>query len=699
MPAVSRPLPPLTALAPPELEWRADDISDAPYASAYGDVYFSRHDGRAETGHVFVEGNRLPERFAAWRETRAFVIGETGFGTGLNMLCAWACFERHAPAEARLHLVSTEKYPLPHDALARALAIWPDMAARAGALLDQWPEPVGGVHRLWLSSRVVLDLHFGDAAERLSRLDGRVDAWFLDGFSPAKNPDMWQPELFAAMAQVSRPGATFATFTCAGVVKRGLRDAGFTWRKTPGFGRKREMLCGEIAAPPDDRRRASTPWFTPPRARPARHVVVIGAGLSGTSVAAALARRGVTVTLLERDAPGAGASGNRQGALYVKLAAETNPQSRVYLAGLLYTRRWLTALDPEQHLWQDCGVLQLAPGAKEATRQQRFLAHHALPERVVHGVDAATASQAAGTPLDAPGLDYPQAGWVRPDRLCQQLAASPGITQRRGEAHDLDFDADADAWRIALTDGSTLTADHVVVATAHEAPRFTPLAGLPLKPIRGQLTHVPVPADAPSLARVVCAGGYVAPAMEGVLSLGATFAPGDTDTAVRTTDHARNLDEFTATLPAFAEALRAAGVTLDPAACEGRASLRAASPDKSPYAGPVPVREAWLDDYAVLGADARRVPSTAGRHHPGLWVSAAHGSRGLASAPLCAEVIASRLCDEPLPLERELVDHLHPGRRLIADIIRGNATRGNATLSTSSPNDDAQTSPTTTETP
>ena len=172
MPAVSRPLPPLTALAPPELEWRADDISDAPYASAYGDVYFSRHDGRAETGHVFVEGNRLPERFAAWRETRAFVIGETGFGTGLNMLCAWACFERHAPAEARLHLVSTEKYPLPHDALARALAIWPDMAARAGALLDQWPEPVGGVHRLWLSSRVVLDLHFGDAAERLSRLDG-----------------------------------------------------------------------------------------------------------------------------------------------------------------------------------------------------------------------------------------------------------------------------------------------------------------------------------------------------------------------------------------------------------------------------------------------------------------------------------------------------------------------------------------------
>ncbi|MGO1345373.1 tRNA (5-methylaminomethyl-2-thiouridine)(34)-methyltransferase MnmD, partial [Chromohalobacter japonicus] len=216
MPAVSRPLPPLTALSAPDLEWRADDVSDAPYSSVYDDVYFSRHDGRAETVHVFLDGNRLPERFAAWREARPFVIGETGFGTGLNMLCAWTCFEQHAPAEARLHLVSTEKYPFPRDALARALAIWPDLAAQARPLIDQWPEPLSGVHRLWLSERVTLDLHFGDAAERLTRLDGRVDAWFLDGFSPAKNPDMWQPELFEAMANVSRPGATFATFTCAG---------------------------------------------------------------------------------------------------------------------------------------------------------------------------------------------------------------------------------------------------------------------------------------------------------------------------------------------------------------------------------------------------------------------------------------------------------------------------------------------------
>ncbi|MFP4263354.1 MAG: tRNA (5-methylaminomethyl-2-thiouridine)(34)-methyltransferase MnmD, partial [Halomonas sp.] len=280
-------LPPLAALETARLDWRDDAGGEAaPHSAAFDDVYFSRHDGRAETEHVFLMGNRLPERFAAWQEGRPFVIGETGFGTGLNLLCAWACFDAHAPAGARLHLVSTEKFPLAPEALARALSAWPDLAERARALLDQWPHPVAGIHRLWLDDRVTLDLHLGDAAERLALLEGRVDAWFLDGFAPAKNPEMWRPELFTALAARSRPGATFATFTCAGVVKRGLEGAGFAWRKAPGFGRKREMLVGEIAAPPADARRRDTPWFTPPAPRPPRRVAVIGAGIAGASAAA-----------------------------------------------------------------------------------------------------------------------------------------------------------------------------------------------------------------------------------------------------------------------------------------------------------------------------------------------------------------------------------------------------------------------------
>ncbi|MBB3190748.1 bifunctional tRNA (5-methylaminomethyl-2-thiouridine)(34)-methyltransferase MnmD/FAD-dependent 5-carboxymethylaminomethyl-2-thiouridine(34) oxidoreductase MnmC [Halomonas cerina] len=673
MTAAPDTLPPLAGLETARLDWRRDDGGEeAPHSMAFDDVYFSRHDGRAETEHVFLAANRLPERLQDWREARPFVIGETGFGTGLNLLCAWACFDAQAPARARLHLVSTEKYPLGRDDLARALATWPDLAERAAALLAQWPEPVAGVHRLWLDDRVTLDVHLGDTVERLRLLDGRVDAWFLDGFAPAKNPEMWQPALFAAMAERSRPGATFATFTCAGVVKRGLKAAGFSWRKVPGFGRKREMLAGEIVAPPADTRRRATPWCTPPAPRPARRVAVIGAGIAGASVAAALAPRGVEVSLIDRERPGAGASGNAQGALYVKLAAETNLQSRAYLAGLLHSRRWLEALDPAHTLWSPCGVLQLATTDREARRQVRFLDHHSLPARVVHGVSAAQASDLAGVAIAHGGLYYPLAGWVRPEDLCRRLAATAGVSTHRGEVQALI--PTTDGWRLTLAGEHgehPLEADQVVIATATGANRFPQTAALPLQPVRGQISRLALPQGAPAPARVVCAGGYVMPPLDGWLTFGATFSPHEADGAVRETDHAANLDELARTLPGYPEALVAAGVTLTPECLAGRAAVRAASPDKTPYAGPVPDAEAWQADYAVLSKDATRVPDIPGRHHSGLWISAAHGSRGLASAPLCAELLASRICDEPLPLEAPLADHLHPGRRIIRKLIRG----------------------------
>ncbi|MBW5799323.1 bifunctional tRNA (5-methylaminomethyl-2-thiouridine)(34)-methyltransferase MnmD/FAD-dependent 5-carboxymethylaminomethyl-2-thiouridine(34) oxidoreductase MnmC [Halomonas elongata] len=673
MPPAHDPLPPLAGLTRAHLDWRPDDGGeDTPHSSEFDDVYFSRHDGRAETEHVFLDANRLPERFQDWTEDRPFVIGETGFGTGLNMLCAWACFDAHAPARARLHLVSTELYPLDRRDLARALAAWPDLADRAAVLLAQWPEPVSGVHRLWLDARVTLDLHFGDTAERLRWLDGRVDAWFLDGFAPARNPDMWQPALFAAMAARSRPGATFATFTCAGVVKRGLAAAGFAWRKVPGFGRKREMLAGEIATPPADERRRATPWFTPPAPCPRRRVAVIGGGIAGTSVAAALARRGVAVTLIDREGPGAGASGNRQGVLYVKLAAETNDQSRCYLAGLLHSRRWLDALDPDGSLWQPCGVLQLATTPREAKRQAAFLSNHPLPDSVVRGVSSEQASQLAGIPIENGGLEYPLAGWVRPDALCRRLAATAGVTLLRAEVDDIT--ATPEGWRLSMTTDEgpdELDADQVVIATASLANRFVQTADLPLQPVRGQVSSLTLPENAPAPSRVICAGGYVAPPREGQLTFGATFRPNETDARVSDADHRANRDELTRTLPGYAAALEGSGAPLDTAAFDGRAAVRAASPDKTPYAGPVPDAAAWRQAYALLAKDATRIPDLAGQHHPGLWISAAHGSRGLASAPLCAEVIASRICDEPMPLEVPLVDHLHPGRRLIRELIRG----------------------------
>lgn len=657
-------LPPLEALTAPELTWE----EAAPHSTQFGDVYFSREDGRAETEHVFLNANRLPARFAAWTHARPFVIGETGFGTGLNVLSAWACFEAHAPHTARLHLLSTEKYPLGRAELARALAAWPSLGAYARVLCQQWPEPVAGIHRLHLDERVTLDLHFGDTVERLCLLDGQVDAWFLDGFAPSKNAAMWSPELFEAMAARSRPGATFATFTCAGIVKRGLKAAGFTIAKVPGFGRKREMLAGEIASPPSDARRAQTPWFTPPAPARAEHVAVIGAGLAGACVAAALARRGVAVTVLDRQAPGAGASGNRQGALYVKLAAETNDQSRVYLAGLLYSARWLEGLEQADTLWSRCGVLQLATSEREASRQRRFLARHPLGEGVVRALQGALAPL-AGVPGKAlHALHYPQAGWVRPKALCEALLAHPRIRFVKATATRLE--ASSEGWRVHLDGGEALNADQVVIANAHAAAQFAQSETLPFQKVRGQVSQLVLPEGVAAPTTVVCAGGYVAPPLDGVVSFGASFVPNDATDETRNEEHQRNIDELRAALPEWVAALEAASGPLGAERLDGRAAVRAASPDKTPYAGPVPVAAQWASDYAALAKDASYRFSTPGAHHAGLWISAAHGSRGLASAPLCAEMIASRLLDEPLPLEWTLADHLNPGRRLISALVR-----------------------------
>ena len=184
-----------TPLQHAELDW---DENGQPQSRRYGDVYFSRASGLAETAHVFLQPNRLAERFAALHDGQRMVIGETGFGTGLNFLCAWRLFEQQAPTGSHLHFVSVEKHPLSPEDLQRALALWPELQDLAQQLLGQYVAVNPGFQQFHFG-RVTLTLMVGDALECLGGLDAQVEAWFLDGFAPSKNPDMWQPELFAQL--------------------------------------------------------------------------------------------------------------------------------------------------------------------------------------------------------------------------------------------------------------------------------------------------------------------------------------------------------------------------------------------------------------------------------------------------------------------------------------------------------------------
>ena len=224
------------------IEWR----DGQPFASEFQDVYFSTDNGLLETDYVFLQGNHLAERWLD-SDLKTFNIAETGFGTGLNFLCVVNTWLSTSPMNAKLHYISAEKYPLSLQDISTALNLWPQLKAVSEPLLAQYKNLISGSNTIFLyDNRVQLSLLIGDATACFSKVTYQVDAWFLDGFAPAKNPDMWQIELYQQMARLSNASTTFATFTSAGNVRRGLMNAGFNVRKRTGFGKKREMLIGNF---------------------------------------------------------------------------------------------------------------------------------------------------------------------------------------------------------------------------------------------------------------------------------------------------------------------------------------------------------------------------------------------------------------------------------------------------------------------
>lgn len=651
-----------------ELDWTEDG---QPFSSHFDDVYFSRDSGLAETRHVFLQHNQLEQRWAALPSGAQFCITETGFGTGLNFLCAWQLWDQLAPADARLHFVSCEKYPLSSTDLQRALALWPELQPWADLLLAQYTDLAAGWQHFSLAGgRVTLTLLIGDVLETLPQLDAPVDAWFLDGFAPAKNPDMWQPALYEQMARLSRPGTTLATFTSVGDVRRGLQAAGFSMRKVRGFGRKRDMLCGQLDTPASAEWRA--PWYARPQ-RPAnseRTALIVGAGLAGCATAFALARRGWQVTVLERHAtPAAEASGNTQGILYCKLSPHQTPLSRYVQASYAYALRTLHAVLPQgEATWRACGVLQLAADDKERQRQLA-LADQGYPNSFLHGVSTEQADAIAGVAVERPGLFFPSAGWVNPPSFCQALLQHPNIrvlthcealqlVQRDNEWHALDEQQQS------LAQGAA-----AIICSANDSGRFSQSSHMPLKAIRGQVTQLSAVPASRQLRTVLCAEGYISPARQGEHHVGASFRFDRLDNQPSAEENLSNLHLLNGLSPALANMLQTD--EQDPASLPARAALRCTTPDYLPLIGPVVDAEAFNRDYAVLGKDASKKPDTAAAWYPGLYINAGHGSRGMISCPLSGELIAALLDNEPLPLPSDVVTALHPSRFLLRQLIRG----------------------------
>lgn len=651
-----------------------DWVDGEPRSRRFGDIYFSRARGLDETRHVFIDGNDLQRRFAMLGASGAFTIGETGFGTGLNFLAAWQVFVQIAPATARLHYVSTELQPLSPADMAQATALWPDLRREAARFLGQYQGLPPGFHRfVFEGGRVTFTLLVGDAALTLPGLDARVDAWFLDGFAPTKNPELWTPEVLTQVSRLSHEGTTCATYTVAGMVRRGLAEAGFAVERAPGFGTKREMLRGTCVSPRQPGYRA--PWTRRPEVARARDAIVIGGGLAGAATAASLAARGMQVQLIDRHRRLADeTSGNAQGMLYIKPSPHPTSLTGLVVAGLAFTQRLLsTVLPADGRAWSQCGVLTLAHDAAEADRIERVAAL-GWPADFARTVSRDEASRIAGIDVPSGGMFHPGAGWVHPPALCEALALCPGIRLRLGLRVDRIERGHGGRWQ-AVADGATVAeADVVVMAGGLSSRYFTHCAALPLRGIRGQVTGVPATDASRRLRTVLCAESYAAPAREGMHCVGATFDVHDESPTFRPEDDRANLDVLTQMCPALAHALEV--TALEDGALQGRAGVRCVTPDYLPVIGPMADAATFADRFHALRHDAKRKLEAEVPWLSGFYVNTGHGSRGLVTAPLGAELIASLVAGEPLPLPDALVNALAPVRFSVRSLTRG---RGAAT--------------------
>lgn len=617
--------------------------AQAPRAPRFGDTYHSRAGAPEQARHVFLAGNGLPRR---WQQREHFSILETGFGLGHNFVATWAAWRDDPARCARLHFLSIEKHPPVRDDLARAHSN-SSMPALAGQLVQAWPPLTPNLHRLaFEDGRVELLLALGDVAQWLPEVVGRFDAFFLDGFAPSCNPEMWQRRVLVALGRLAAPGATAATWSVARELREGLVEAGFEVARGPGLPPKREMTTA-VYAPRFEPRR---PPGREQRTGPSQPVAIVGGGLAGCAAAAALAQAGVDCTVFERHGSAAQeTSGQRGGIFHGVVHADDGPHARWGRTAALMARDAVTrAVQRHGVAGHAQGLLRLDDHPVEWLRER--CARLGLPADYVQALDERRMREHSALPIHKAGWLYPGGGWVDPAGLSRAWLDHPGI-RWRGNTAVASLARLHDGWHLLDAAGSTVARSPIVVLA--NASGVLPLLGSPAWPLqswRGQTGWLD--AATPGLAhpRLPIAGaGYALPTADAGVLFGATSQLDDDDAHVRSQDHLDNLERLaqlsgTPPLPA-GPPIRA------------RVGWRLVADDRLPVIGAVPDEALALTLPHARLEQPRFVPRL-----PGLFVFCALASRGLSWAPLGARLLAARITGTPCPLESSLIDAVDPAR-------------------------------------
>ncbi|MFT4861272.1 MAG: tRNA 5-methylaminomethyl-2-thiouridine biosynthesis bifunctional protein [Pseudohongiellaceae bacterium] len=666
------PAPPDKGLLPTlridlaKIEW---DASNSPRAKDFDDVYFSTSGAEAETEHVFLAANNLANRWAQLKQShQPFTIAEIGFGSGLNFAKTLQLWESTDEKPLKLHYIAFEKHPLSAEDMHRAHANWPHLQPYFDQLLKNYHPFSRVCYRIAVAQDITLDLHFGDALSRLRTLylpaNAAVDCWYLDGFSPRQNTALWSEELCSELARLCKHNGTLSTYSAAGWVRNNLTNAGFDVKKTAGFAGKRHMLSATIetallgAKPP----LAMASWSVSPAPnKPAKSAIVIGAGLAGSSVANALALRGLQVTILDSNAtPASGASGINQLALRPRLFKESSATAEFYLQAYLFAQDQYRAMQTkDSHFWQQCGVLQSINAQNK--KHPLCAAQLALTygSEIVQAVDSEQALALAGLRVVGDYIYFHKAGWIDPQALCAAYLAHPNITAHFGIQIDSIENSGSQWLSKAHGPGTVHRSDIVVLANGVHAKGFSQTHDLPLDAVRGQATYIAASPTSEPLATVVMAERSIFPSFNLSHTVAASYRR-ESSLAHSLED---DLDNLAGKRHLFGENL-----DIDNKVLGSKVALRCNSRDFLPIVGMIADTEKTQVAFAGLKRNARAVVTGDGYYHQGLYITAGHGSNGAATCPLAAEHIASLVSGQASALNAQMIAALSPARFLVRDL-------------------------------
>ena len=575
------------------------------FSEEFDDLYSSAKGAVAECNHVFIKGNNLNERFENLGENSKFYIGEIGFGIGINFLTTCKSWLDHTKQNQVLEFYSFDKYLFRLSDFKTLNVSCPDLKEYISELERNYPRNIQGAQKISLfGGRIILNLIIGeiDNTQEYIKLMDKVDAWYFDGFSPSKNPDLWSIKLFKCIHKSCHENTTFSTYTSSGLVKNNLTESGFNHSRAMGFSDKRHMLKGTV----DTQLKKNTSNTK---------VAVIGSGIAGCVLSYTLAKKGIEVDLYEKsDSICSGASSHELLVTYPRLSAHDTAFGSFTLHSYIFATNFYKQLKTDT--WKKTGVIILNHDAATEKRQSSLLEKRADGE-IYRYIDPDEASEISGIDIKLNGLIYEDAGYILPEEMCKFLIESPKINIFTS-SHIKSIKKNREVFNLNIGK-KKFEYQNVCVCAGSETANIVDIDGISIK--RGQVTHIESLDTVSRIKLPICAKGYISPRVNNIHLVGSSYSDSE-DTDLSEEEHLYNLNNLKLVIDEEMNVIT------------GQTGHRAVSKDHMPVVG--------MKD--------------------GIYINTCHGSRASVTAPISAEIIASMIVDEAPPLMGRELESLSPER-------------------------------------